>query len=76
MTPPSRPRTPAKRRFGPRSRSLTMRLNAYERWAIEELVTISYETRSALLRRLLIGEAQRLGRTRQAYADALGQLML
>jgi hypothetical protein len=53
-----------------------MRLNAYERWAIEELVTISYETRSALLRRLLIGEAQRLGRTRQAYADALGQLML
>ena len=52
-----------------------MRLNAYERWAIEELVTISYETRSALLRRLLIWEGQRLGRTRQAYAKVQEQLM-
>lgn len=72
---PSPFRTTTKRRYPPRHRSITVRLSEYERWVIEDLITISHETRSALLRRLLIWEGQRLGRTRQAYAKVQEQLM-
>ncbi|NCC33844.1 MAG: hypothetical protein EOM24_17780 [Chloroflexia bacterium] len=65
-------RKTTRRRRTPRRRNLTIRLNEYERWVLDELSRLRSETRSALLRSLIVGEGQRSGHTTMVYAQLIG----
>lgn len=71
MSVPTQRKTRRRRRT-PRRRNLTIRLNDYERWVLDELSRLRSETCSALLRGLIVGEGQRSGHTTLVYAQLMG----